>query len=89
MADFDKQYYVGVSALGRIIARKKEVKKRLRQEKEIFALWVWARWQAFGARVILRRKLKVGPLMKVYVATEHRVSHTRLPLQKRLVHDIS
>ena len=38
MADFDKQYYVGVSALGRIIARKKEVKKRLRQEKEIFCI---------------------------------------------------
>ncbi len=49
MANFDKQYYVGVSALEKIIARKKEVKKHMRQEKEISAWWVWAYWQSFGA----------------------------------------
>ena len=44
IADFNKQYYVGVSELVRAIARKKEVKKGLRQEEEISPWWVWAYW---------------------------------------------
>ena len=47
MESVEKQYYVGLCALERIIARREEFKNHMRQEKEISPWWVWAYWQTF------------------------------------------
>ena len=87
MADFDKQYYVNVSVLVRTIARKKEVKKGLRQEEEISPCGSGHTGKVLEHVKVTLRKLKVGPLMREYVATERLMSQQKVPLEQKLVRD--